>query len=296
MKKLNVDLLKTLSSTFASCHYKAEVDKCVRKARVANETLANAITNNGGKVYALNEPNPFASIAKESVYTISMGAKLNYKRKVEALTKRNGVVTTYHSQIRDLGMFPVFNELFYVANGFDDTASKGYDTIYIRAYQASLAKSTYFANGKPIAKVLLGQFLPSDDYKTLSGLEKNKSVVTDKGGNVIYCQDEDGNVILENGKPKEMQLPELRSIKLSNVEIFRKKEKLNFFLDEDWSVEDLRNIRKAHYTKMVTITENEISKLRAELATLTDVDTIADCSAEIDRLSAVIKKFQQYAV
>lgn len=242
MKKLNMAVLSKFSNTFASLRYNGEV-KMTKKAREANETLTKAILDHGGKVATKGEPCPFGTVTKVNQYTVSVGAKLNYKRKVEAMTQRNGVVTDYRPEQRDLGMFPVFGELIWVKNDLSEA--------YIRAYQVSKPKAAqYFADGKEIAKELLGQWLPVKDYNTLSGLENTVSVVADIEGNVIYCQDEDGNLILDkDGNPMEMELPQVRAIKISNCELFRKGEKIEFFTTEEWSESELVAIRDAYYAK-----------------------------------------------
>ena len=242
MKKLNLSVLSKLSNTFASLRYCGEV-KMVKKARLANEVLTKAILAHGGHVAEVGAPCPFAKVTKANTYTVSIGAKLNYKRKVEALTKRNGVETEYHPEQRNLGMFPIFGELIWVKNDLSE--------VYVRAYQVSKPRAAiYFGDGKEIAKELVGQWLPSKDFNTLSGIENNVSVVADIDGCVIYCQDEDGRVITdENGEPMTMALPEVRSLKLSNIELYRKGQKINFFTDEEWSDEELAKIRDEYYAK-----------------------------------------------
>lgn len=242
MKKPNVAVLSRLSNTFASLSYKGEV-KCVKKAREANETLAKAITAKGGVVAEKGTPLPFGSVVKQNQYVVSVGAKLNYKRRVESMTARNGVETEYHPEHRNLGMFPVYGELLWVKNDLSE--------VYIRAYQVGKPKAaTYIADGKIVPKELLGQWLPSKDFNTLSGLENNVSVVADIDGNVIYCQDEDGNLVLdENGEPCTMALPEVRAIKVSNCELRRKGEKIEFFSDEEFTEAELVALRDAFYAK-----------------------------------------------
>ena len=144
---------------------------------------------------------------------MSIGASLKYKRKVELMTARNGVETEYHPDTTDRGMFPVFGELLYVKNDFSE--------VYLRAYQASKPKAAkYFADGKEIPQVMVAQWLPSNDFNRLCGNEVSESVVADENGNVIYCQDEDGNIILDkNGEPMTMGLPPIRTIKLTNCKV-----------------------------------------------------------------------------
>ena len=86
MKKLNLSVLSKLSNTFASLRYFGEV-KMNKKARAANEVLAKAIADHGGKVAEVGAPCPYKVVKKANTYTVSIGAKLNYKRKVEAMTK-----------------------------------------------------------------------------------------------------------------------------------------------------------------------------------------------------------------
>lgn len=242
MKKLNLSLLSKLNNTFASLRYNGEV-KMVKKARTANEVLAKAITDHGGVVALEKAPLPFAKVTKSNQYTISLGAKLNYKRKAESVMARGGNAGEYTPEHRNLGMFPVFSELLWVKNDLSE--------IYVRAYQVGIPKeATYFADGKIIDKALLGQWLPSDDYKKLSGEYVAPPVIHDENGFEILQQDEDGNLILdEKGNACTMALPPLRAIKLSNCEIFKKGEKLNFLTDEDWSEDELIAIREAFYAK-----------------------------------------------
>ena len=242
MKKLNMSLLSTLSNTFASMRYCGEV-KMVKKARSANAVLAKAIADHGGVVAPEKSALPFSKVMKSNQYTISLGAKLNYKRKAEAVMARGGNEGTYTPEHRNLGMFPVYSELLWVKNDLSE--------IYVRAYQVGVPKeATYYADGKEISKALLGQWLPSDDYKKLSGEWVAPPVVHDEDGYEIYQQDESGNLILDaSGQPCTMALPPLRAIKLSNCEIYKKGEKLNFLTDEDWDESELISIREAFYSK-----------------------------------------------
>lgn len=248
MKKLNLSVLSKLSNTFASLRYFGEV-KMVKKARSANEVLTKAINDHGGKVAEVGAPCPYKVVKKANQYTVSIGAKLQYKRKVEAMTKRNGVETDYHPEIRNLGMFPIFGELLWVKNDLSE--------VYVRAYQVSKPKAaTYYGDGVVVAKENIGQWLPSKDYNTVSGLENNVSVVATASGEVIYCQDESGNIIKdENGEPMTMALPEVRSLKLSNIELYRKGEKIEFFTDEDWDEAELIKIRDEFNERMAKAAE-----------------------------------------
>lgn len=242
MKKLNMSVLSKLNNTFASLRYCGEV-KCIKKARTANEVLAKAIKEHGGVVALEKAPLPFGKVMKSNQYTVSIGAKLQYKKKAEAVMTRGGNEGTYAPEQRNLGMFPIYSELLWVKNDLSE--------VYIRAYQVGTPKAaTYFADGKEVPKEILGQWLPSDDYKRLSGEYVAPPTIHDENGFEILQQDEDGNLVLdENGQPCTMALPPLRAIKLSNCELFKKGKKIEFFTDEDWSNDELVAIREAYYAK-----------------------------------------------
>jgi hypothetical protein len=246
MKKLNLSLLSTLNNTFASLRYNGEV-KCVKKARTANEVLAKAIKEHGGVVALEKSPLPFNKVMKSNQYTVSIGAKLQYKRKAEAVMSRGGNAGEYTPEHRNLGMFPVFSELLWVKNDLSE--------IYVRAYQVGIPKPAhYFADGKEVPQEILGQWLPSDDYKRLSGEYVPPPTIHDADGDEILQQDEDGNLILdEKGNPCTMALPPIRSIKLSNCQLFKKGQEIKFFTDEDWSEDELIAIREAFYAKFAEI-------------------------------------------
>lgn len=242
MKKLNMSVLSKLNNTFASLRYNGEV-KCIKKARTANEVLAKAIADHGGKVADEKAPLPFGKVTKSNQYTVSIGAKLQYKKKAEAVMSRGGNAGEYTPEQRNLGMFPIFGELLWMKNDLSE--------VYIRAYQVGTPKAaTYFADGKEVPKEILGQWLPSDDYKRLSGEYVAPPTVHDENGFEILQQDEDGNLVLdENGQPCTMALPPLRSIKLSNCQLFKKGQEIKFFTNEDWSEDELIAIREAYYAK-----------------------------------------------
>ena len=243
IKKLNLAVLKGLANTFATLHYTAEY-KSVKKARAANETLTKFIEDNGEHVAEVGTPCPYR-ITKRSTYTISLGGSLKYKRKAELLIGRNGVDAEYHTEKRDLGMFPIYGEMIWVKNDLSE--------VYIRCYQASMPKPSYYINGTEVNKAHFIQWGTNDDFKAASGLEKNVSVVADINGDIIYAQDEDGNVILDsNGEPKTIPLPPIRAIKLSNCSIFRKGVDLTktIFTDEEYSVAELIAIRDAFQARI----------------------------------------------
>lgn len=243
IKKLNLAVLKGLANTFATIHYSADY-KTVKKARAANETLTKFIEGNGEHVAEVGTLCPF-DVVKKSTYTISLGGSLKYKRKAELLIGRNGVSAEYHADHRDLGMFPIYKELIWVKNDLSD--------VYIRCYQASMPNPTYFINGHEVHKAKFIQWGTNDDFKAASGLEKNTSVVADIEGNIIYAQDEDGNVICDtNGEPKTIPLPPIRAVKLSNCKIFRKGVDLTqaIFTDEEYSDAELIAIRDEYQARL----------------------------------------------
>ena len=244
IKKLNLAVLKGLANTFATLNYSGDY-KSVKKARAANETLTKFIEDNGEHVAEVGTPCPFARITKKSTYTISLGGSLKYKRKAELLIGRNGVNAEYHAEKRDMGMFPIYGEMIWVKNDLSE--------LYIRCYQASLPKPSYYIDGTEVNKAKFIQWGTNDDFKSASGLEKNSSVVADINGDIIYAQDEDGNVILDsNGEPNTIPLPPIRAIKLSNCSIFRKGIDLTkeIFTDEEYSDDELIAIREAFQARM----------------------------------------------
>jgi hypothetical protein len=243
MKKLNVAYLNTLKNTFARLSYKGDY-KLVKKARSVNEVLAKYLADNGVNVAEVGSSCPFSAVQKQSEYTISLGGSLRYKHKTELACKRNGVDADYHVDKRDLGMFPIYGELLYCKNDLSE--------LYIRAYQVGIPSPKFYANGTEINKASFAQWATSDDYKKLSGLETTEAVVGDIDGNIIYAQDENGNLVFDkNGEPKTIALPPLRAIKLSNCKIFIKGENIieKMFLDEDWSEAELNEIKTSFYAK-----------------------------------------------
>jgi len=241
MKRLNIGLLDTIKSTFATLNYKGEY-KLVKKAREANEVLAKALTTNGFKVAEKGDACPFNSVIKQSTYTVSLGGSLNYKRRVESVAKSNGIECDYKPSQKKLGMFPIYSEMLWVKDDLSE--------VYIRCYQVSKPTPKFFANGKEIKKLAFGQWATSDDFKALSGEWVAPSLLGDEDGDIIFAQDEDGNILRDDsGEPIAIALPPLRAVKLSNCEIFRKGKKLDFFTDEEWDENELVAIRDAYYAK-----------------------------------------------
>jgi len=244
MRKLNTELLTTIRNTFAHMVYKGDY-KLVKKARAVNDTLAKYLADNGVTAAEVGSACPFASVVKESEYTVSLGAALKYKHKAELQCVKNGVKSEYHLEQKDLGMFPLFGELIWCN-------SKDLETLYIRCYQVNTPKPHYYANGVEIKKAQFAQWATSEDYKTLSGLDTTESVIGDLDGNIIYAQDENGELILDaNGEPKTIPLPPLRAVKLANCSITVKGMDLakDIFLDEEYTEAELAAIRDAYYAK-----------------------------------------------
>lgn len=244
MRKLNIELLTSIRNTFASMTYRGEY-KLVKKARAVNETLAKYLTDHGVNAAEVGSACPFASVVKESEYTVSLGAALKYKHKAELSCVKNGVKSEYHLEQKDLGMFPLFGELI-LCN------SKDLETLYIRCYQVNTPKPRFYADGVEIKKAQFAQWATSEDYKTLSGLDTTESVIGDLDGNIIYAQDAEGNLILDaNGEPKTIPLPPLRAVKLENCSIKVKGLDLakDIFLTEEMTKAELAAIRDAYYAK-----------------------------------------------
>ena len=241
--KPNMALISKLSSSFATMEYFGEY-KAVKKARAVNEHLAKYLKDNGVNAVEVGTPCPYGKIMKSSKYTISLGAKLNYKRKVEANAKRNGVECDYHKSPRDLGMFPIVSEMLWCKNDLSE--------LYVRCYQVSKPKPTFFVGDTEVKKAMFAQWATNDDYKSLSGEQKNESVLADEDDCIIFAQDEDGKIILgDDGEPQTISLPPLRAVKISNCRIWRKGEDLTktLFTSEEWDLNELAQIRDAYFAK-----------------------------------------------
>lgn len=240
MKTPNINAIK--GSTLATCHYVGEV-KMVKKARPANEVLTKAILAKGGAVADVGAPCPFATVVKHSSWTAQFGKGLKYKKMAEATMARNNNAGIYVPENRNLGMFPILGEFLWVKNDLTQ--------MYFRVYQTSIPTDPWYeADGKIIPKELLAQWLPSDDYKRLSGEYVAPPLICDKDGDIIFAQDEDGNVIKdENGEEVAMSLPPVRALKVENCTFTQKKGTvtLNFFNDEEISTTALVAIRDAYF-------------------------------------------------
>jgi len=242
MKKPNTKAI--MGSTLATLNYVGDV-KLVKKARVANDVLTKAITAKGGTVAEPGAPCPFKVVRKHSSWTAQLGKGLKYKKMAEATMARHNTPGEYHPEARNLGMFPILGEFIWVKNDLSQ--------MYYRCYQTNIpTESWYEADGKRVPKEFLAQWLPSDDYKRLSGEYVAPPLIADVEGDIIFAQDEDGNVVTDtNGDPVAMSLPPVRSLKVENCEFTQKKGtvKLNFFSDEDFTEAELVALRDAFYAK-----------------------------------------------
>ena len=114
--------------------------------------------------------------------------KDDHKKMAEATMARNNNAGIYVPENRNLGMFPILGEFLWVKNDLTQ--------MYFRVYQTSIPTDPWYeADGKKVPKELLAQWLPSDDYKRLSGEYVAPPLICDKDGDIIFAQDEDGNVI-----------------------------------------------------------------------------------------------------
>jgi hypothetical protein len=242
MKKPNTTAIK--GSTLATLNYTSEV-KLVKKARPANDVLSAAITAKGGTVAEPGSACPFKTVLKHSSWTAQLGGSLRYKKMAESTMARNNNPGEYHPEHRNLGMFPVYGEMLWVSNDLTK--------MYVRVYQTGIpSESWYEADGKKVPKEILAQWLPSDDFKRLSGEYVAPPLIADLDGDIIFAQDEDGNIVKDsNGEPVAMALPPVRSLKAENCEFTQKKGtvKLNFFSEEDFTEAELVTLREAFYAK-----------------------------------------------
>ena len=243
MKRLDMGLLDTLKSTYARLTYNGEV-KVVKKARPVNDTMLATMGKFGVTPSEVGAPCPFAKVTKINTYTVSLGAALRYKKRVEHDLATNGVKdATYVPSQKRLGMFPVYGELLWCKDDFS--------CLYLRCYQTGIPdEAEYFGDGVKIPKVAVGQWLPSDDYKKLSGEWVAPPLVADEENDLIYAMDEDGNVVLDDaGQPLAIALPPVRSIKLENCKVVRKGKEISFCTDEEWTLEELEAIKATYYSK-----------------------------------------------
>lgn len=272
IKKLNLELLKKLSNSFASFHYDADVE-CVQKARVPtlskkereeqhlteadlqkriatfNANMAKA----GVTPLAKGTPTPFKVVHKTSDYVVTLGAKLSYVRKNEAIMKRGGVEGTYTKSRKNRGMFPVYSELIYVS---DDLT-----TMYFVAYRAGVPKTVWTADGKNVKKEDVCQIIKDTKiFNKLCGLNTDY-VITDKDGYEIVQKNEDGSDKLgPDGKPLTMATAPYQNVKIENAVVSIKGEPIKFTTDEDWDLAELAKMRDDYYEKLARLAEAEAAK------------------------------------
>jgi len=266
IKKLNLELLKKLSNSFASFHYDADVE-CVQKARMPSlskadkeqgltdsdlqkriDTFNANLAKAGVAPLAKGTPNPFKVVHKTSDYVVTLGAKLNYVRKNEAIMKRGGVEGTYTKAIKNRGMFPVYSELIYVK---DDLS-----TMYFVAYRAGTPKTIWTADGKNVKKEEICQVIKDTKvFNKLCGLNTDYTI-TDKDGYEIIQKNEDGSDKLgPDGKTLTMASAPYQNIKIENAVVTIKGEPIKFTTDEDWDLAELAKIRDNYYEKLAKLAE-----------------------------------------
>lgn len=242
--KPNMDTLASLKSKLTRCSYKGEV-KLVKKARAVNAVLASKMAEAGITPAEAGSPCPFATVEKASVFVLSCGSSLHYVRKVEKAADKNGVEGTYTPDKRP-GKFPLVagSELLYCSDDF----STEYVVGYLQPSFKSGDKPTYFGDGTEINVLMVAQWLPSDDFKRLSGEEAPKSFLKDEDGELVFAVDEDGNeVVNEKGEKIKIALPPYRQIKLQNCVLSTKGQVLNLVTDEEYTLEELAELKAAHY-------------------------------------------------
>lgn len=272
IKKLNLELLKKLSNSFASFHYDADVD-CVQKARVPTlskkereedhltdadlQIRLDTFNANMAKAdvtpLAKGTPNPFKVVHKTSDYVVTLGAKLSYVRKNEAIMKRGGVEGKYTKSFKNRGMFPVYSELIYVK---DDLS-----TMYFVAYRAGVPKTVWTADGKNVKKEEVCQIIKDTKiFNKLCGLNTDYTI-TDKDGYEIIQKNEDGSDKLgPDGKPMTMASAPYQNVKIENAVVTIKGEPIKFTTDEDWDLAELARIRDNYYEKLARLAEAEAAK------------------------------------
>lgn len=258
-------LLAKLSNSFVSYHYDAIVD-VVQKARYPKtEEEETAFLSKMSKAnvqpYPKNTPNPYDAIRKVSDCVVSVGAKLTYVKKMEAVMRRGGNEGTYHPEVSNKGMFPVFSELLYVSNDLQ--------TMYFTVYQASMGKTVWLdGNGKSLKKENVVQFIK--DTKPFNSMcnKKENNTIKDADGFEIYQKNEDGTLLLDDhGNPMTMTAVPIRRVKIQNADVSIKGKKIQFVTDEIFPEEELIAIRDAYWKKMAekaAAYEAEKAKAQAE--------------------------------
>lgn len=242
--KPNMDTLASLKCKLVRCSYKGAV-KLVKKARAVNAVLASKMAEAGITPAEAGSPCPFATVEKASVFVLNCGASLHYVHKVEVRAEKNGVEGSYTPDKRP-GKFPLVkgSELLYASDDF----STEYVVGYLQPSFKSGDKPTYYGDGTEINVLMVAQWLPSDDFKKLSGETVPQSFLKDTDGELVFAVDEDGNeVVNEKGEKIKIALPPYRQIKLENCVLSTKGNILNLVTDEEYSIEELQALKDAHY-------------------------------------------------
>lgn len=242
--KPNMATLAALKSKLVRCSYKGEV-KLVKKARSVNAVLADKMAKAGITPAEAGSPCPFNVVEKASVFVLSCGSSLHYVRKVETKAEKNGVEGSYTPDKRP-GKFPLVagSELLYCSDDFLTEYVVG----YLQPSYKSGDKPTFYGDGTEINVLMVAQWLPSDDFKKLSGEEAPKSFLKDENGELVFAVDEDGNEITnEKGEKIKIPLPPYRQIKLQNCVLSTKGNILNLVTDEEYTIDELQALKSAHY-------------------------------------------------
>lgn len=246
--KPNMDTVNHLKSKLVKCSYRGEV-KLVKKARPVGEVLAKKMKDAGITPAEAGSPCPFRVVEKASDFVLSCGSSLHYVHKVELKTAKNGVEGTYTPDKRP-GKFPLIKgcELLYCSDDY----STQYVVGYLQKSFAKDAKPVYFGDGKEISVLLVAQWLPSDDFKRLSGEEVPQSFVKeeDENGKVqyVYAVDEDGNELTdEKGEKIKIPLPPYRQIKLENCVLSTKGNKIELVTSEEYTLDELQELKNSYY-------------------------------------------------
>lgn len=246
--KPNQVTLATLKSKLVKCSYRGDV-KLVKKARPVNDVLSKKMKDAGITPAEAGSPCPFKVVEKASDFVLSCGSSLHYVHKVELKTAKNGVEGTYTPDKRP-GKFPLVkgSELLYCSDDFNTQYVVG----YLQKSFAKDSKPVYYADGKEINVLVVAQWLPSDDFKKLSGEEVPQSFVKeeDENGKVVfvYAVDEDGNELTDkHGEKIKIPLPPYRQIKLENCVLSTKGNKIDLVTDEEYTLAELQELKDSYY-------------------------------------------------
>lgn len=202
------------ASQWARLEYKGE-PKLVKKARPVSDALKEKIEAHGFKVFDAGSPLPKKwngkICYKVSASKILFGKGIKYLRMVKKTAERAAdMVIDYQPTHREMGYFPIFEELFFVKND--------YTRMYMRAYGVAgdTSKPTveYFMDDTPVPVWEIVQWLPSDEFNKYNGTEKPVAL-KDDDGNFVIKQDENGNPCYDaDGNPILVPFPSIKLYKL----------------------------------------------------------------------------------